>query len=622
MPAASLLRMTAEGMAAAPLLRVTTGRRRYYSGAMGGIVAVIGQRGDPEPAERLGRMLARSPDRGAATGWAGDGAALAVQSLGWDASLVEVGDLVGAFHGWVGNWDELAGSLGERWDAGAPDAARVAFAFERIGARLFTLLRGEFAFVIVDRAKRALVAARDVVGTRPLFYRRDGGRTYVASEIRQVLAGSGASAVLDEQFLADSLAGRFAAREETLVAGVRRLIPGHGYGFAPDAEAPRAKAYWQPPEEDCSRTDEAALAEELRATLERAVRRAIAPRRSAVALSGGMDSTTVWTLARATGAEQVSAVSMVFPGMECDESDLIRSVVATTGGEWSSVDAAAVHPYEAIGTLAGEIDELFAPSLYHLRVIADAAKARGADVLYFGLGGDEWLSGSPAYLGDELRRGHVLRVLRDGARLPLGMPRARLRALVRHTLLLEGGLARRRERTLPPWLHPSRRSALLRPAAEQAGSRARRALAATLAMHRGANYFGALEQLAARCGVEVRCPLDDLDVIEFAFRTPGRMLVGGRGSKHLLRRAMAGALPAEVVARRGRSEFSEPFRRDVAGVARGADAARWQLTKRAVVVADEVERIRTAISERGEMAREGEFTRLLIAESVCARFSG
>ena len=589
---------------------------------MGGIVAVIGQPGDPEPAERLGRMLARSSDRGAATRWMGDGIALGVQSLGWDASLAESATLVTAFHGWVGNWDEVAVATGLRWEAGTAAAARIGAAFERLGVGLFARLRGEFAVLILDRGTRALVAARDVVGARPLFFHAERGRTFVASEIRQVLAGSGSAPALNEPFLADALANRFEAREDTLYAGVSRVIPGHAYslGRGP-CETLRRDSYWQPPEEDRSRgRDGAALAEELRATLERAVKRALARRPGAVALSGGMDSTTVWALARAMRADQVSAVSMVFPGMECDESAHIRSVLALTGGDGSFVDAAAIRPYEAIEPLAEEVDELFVPTLYHLRILAGAALEQGRDVLYLGLGGDEWLSGSPTYLGDELRRGRLLRVLRDGATLPLGRGRTRARLLLRHTLLRPGGLEWRRDRALPAWLHRSRRQALLRDRRPSATSRARSELAATLSTHRGANYFGAVEQLAARCRVEVRCPLNDLDLIEFAFRTPGRAFVGGRAPKHLVRRGMASLLPVDVIARRGRTEFSEPFRRDVAEVARRVNTASWRLVELGIVVPAEIERLRKLIAERGELDHEGAFTNLWNAERVCAKF--
>ena len=149
---------------------------------MGAILAVFGEAGDQELPERLEKMIAVSPYRGTAERILAPGAAMAIQTLGWDASIANVGDLVVAFHGFIGNWDELAPALGLRFADDASNAERLGVAFESVGERLFAQVRGKFAFVILDRRSGLVTAARDVYGVRPLFVHRHGNRTNLPSE--------------------------------------------------------------------------------------------------------------------------------------------------------------------------------------------------------------------------------------------------------------------------------------------------------------------------------------------------------------------------------------------------------------------------------------------------------
>ena len=142
--------------------------------------------------DSLQRMAARSLYRGRPEMLIEAPLALGIQTLGSDASLADVGDWLVAFHGYVGNWAELAAERGWRFGDGASNADKIAVGYEDLGGRLFAKLRGEWALLIWNRSGRVLLAARDVVGCRPLFIHRYGGRLYLATEIRQVLAGSGA----------------------------------------------------------------------------------------------------------------------------------------------------------------------------------------------------------------------------------------------------------------------------------------------------------------------------------------------------------------------------------------------------------------------------------------------
>ncbi len=597
---------------------------------MGAILAVFGEAGDPELPERLERMLACSPYRGVPARHVDGGVALGVQARGDDASLAQRGHLTVAFTGWIGNWDELAGDSGLDLRGSLSDADRLAVAFEAWGKRAFAGLRGEFAAVIADRRTSTVTAARDVYGMRPLFFQCDAGRSYVASEIGQVLVGSGRPPRLDEAFLASWLVYRYGDGGDTMFLGVRQVVPGHGYVFPlawPDGE-PRRTAYWEPPREEPARgRDEASYAEELRTILDRAVGRTLAAMPGAVALSGGMDSPTIWALTRRRAqqgdrrAGLVDAVTLAFPGFACDESALVGEILTMTGGEGVSVDATAVAPFDLNEALAREAEGPFLATLYHGPLFMAAARERGWRVLYFGFGGDEWLTGTPHYLGDELRRGHLLRVLTDARRLSSGTRHMSGRELLRGALAPMAGFPWRRGRGAPAWLPPARRAALPRRPLSRTGSRAGVALENRLALLRALSFSSSSELVAARAGVEMRSPFHDLDVIEFAFRTPGRAFMSGKLPKHLLRVAMEGLLPTSVIGRRDLSDLHPPIRRGLRELASRENVASWCLIARRLVVAGEAERMRAEVAADEGASSFDAFGMLVIAERLCERFA-
>ena len=142
---------------------------------MGAILAILGEAGDPELGGRLQRMIECSPYRGEPEFLIEGPLAIGIQSMGWDASLHLGGNWLVAFHGYIGNWGELAPLHGWNFPEDANNAHKIAIAYEVLGNALFSKLRGEWAVMILDRRRGELLAARDVVGCRPMFRSENGG---------------------------------------------------------------------------------------------------------------------------------------------------------------------------------------------------------------------------------------------------------------------------------------------------------------------------------------------------------------------------------------------------------------------------------------------------------------
>lgn len=589
---------------------------------MGAIVAVIGQRAKTELAERLEPMLQRSAYRGAPDRYVAEGVAIAIQTLGWDASLAQYEHWVVAFHGFVGNWPDLAGAHGLSLAGIASDAGRVAVFFARFGEAMFPWLRGEFALLIVDRKEQAIIAVRDVIGTRPLFHQVKDGLLFVASEIRQVLAGSNTPPSMNKVMMASYLLYRPIQQDLTLDQSVSRVVPGCVWRCAamnPDA-APPAQAYWTPPPTSESRRyDPAALTEEFRALLEQAVTRATPSHPFAVTLSGGLDSGTIWALVAEHAAQgDANAAlgipySLVFPGMECDESARIAAMRTKTGAtQFVEINAAQVDPVACLAPLVERSDGFLMVTNYHQPLLARQAVVDGRATLLMGFG-EEWIAGSFRYLADDLLTGHWWSVLHTLARATpyrvKGSPRL-LRLLnasgLGHLLhLFRWGspakkhpalyLVQDRELPLPGRMDCDRLAFGPR--------RARQRLYQSLHLAQSTLIYEPTEQLAASNGMELRQPFNDLDLVEFAFRTHPRAFTGGIRDKHLLRIAMADLLTPEVRELVDKTVFNEiAFPYACAALTEPA-SKHWQLACQALVDEQVLDLLREEIAQYDGIGR-------------------
>ncbi len=578
---------------------------------MGAILAILGDPTDPELAGRLEEMLARSPHRGAPERHLEDGLALAAMSLGRDASLAAVGDRVVAFHGWIGNWAELASEHGLRWAADDSDAAKMATAYEALGDALFAKLRGEWSVLVWDRRRRTLLAARDVIGSRPLFYQPHGGRLYLATEIRQALAGSGHTSDLNEGLVARWLLKNFTNEAETAYRGVGRIRPSFVTIFSQGETAadPLERQYWTPPEWDGSLTGHGSLeeiAERLRGILETAVRRAIPDRPFAVALSGGLDSTMIMGLITRladgghAAARAAAPYSQVYTGMDCDESEHIRAVWRHNRTEGVMMDVAGEDFLARMKQSADDVDVLPLGNNCLIPMLAARTARDGRSVVLTGHGGDHWFWSAASFLPQELLSLRIPTFLGDAADLAVQLRRPFADVVLRKVLwpFVQSLTGIRRPRRRRPWINKrawreSRPQAPgISPWEAKGVAFAQNGLRQSLEIEQSGYVVEPLEQATAGADAEVRHPFMDLDVIETVFRLPPRMLTGGKQWRGLQRQIAMGLIPESVRQRTDKTVFSSVFLHPVEKSLAEVEPHRWRLVERSVLDPDAIELLR------------------------------
>lgn len=188
-------------------------------------------------------------------------------------------------------------------------------------------LRGEFAFLLFDPKENRLMAARDRFGVKPLFWAKLGKEIWFASK-PMALWESGLPAGWCEANFMHAASTQYPPSRATVFQEILSLPPGH---FATVDEAGmKVNRYWSLPSGFAGEFTVSDFKAVLKDSVTERVRK---DGRTAVLLSGGVDSASVLSLAAQTGEELV-AYTMDFPesrGSLYSEKDLASKQATFSG---------------------------------------------------------------------------------------------------------------------------------------------------------------------------------------------------------------------------------------------------------------------------------------------------
>ena len=487
--------------------------------------------------------------------------------------------------GRVDNRDELKSALaskGVQLRSGS-DAEIVLRAYEAWGEDCAAKIIGDFAFAIWDGRLRRIFCARDFMGVRPFLYCFDGNTFLWVSELHAFFESPDVSRKPNEGMAGEYLTSYIRNLTETLYQGVMRLPPAHY--LIVDASGIRFRRYWDfdPSKSVLYRTDEQ-YAEHFYELFREAVRsrmRSVGP--VASDLSGGLDSSSVVGMAQdlmrdsCVNGASFETVSWVFPGRECDESFYINEVVS----KWNLASRTLTPKPAPAETFIEQAERYLdfpdypnAHALDSLRSLAHASGVHGCRVVLTGEGGDEWLTGMWRHYIDLLAQrkfGKVVRELyRDGGLRGFGeLTRECLRACVWPvTPKLLQRLVRRclNRPESPKWIDGdfAKRIGLADRLQQETyappyASFAQREMCSSLTDGFSVHSQEVGERNAAWLGLEIRHPLCDRRIVEFGLAIPEEQRRRGKVDKFILRNAMKESLPAAVLNRKDKAEFSNLF---------------------------------------------------------------
>jgi asparagine synthase (glutamine-hydrolysing) len=442
-----------------------------------------------------------------------------------------------------------------------------------------------WAFVIVDRRRRKLVASRDRFGMKPLFVHRSGQRLLLASEIKAIVASGWYEFAPNDKVVADFLArGWIDHSRQSFFAGIDSLEPATVLEVDFDGGT-RSSRYW-----DLGAVRPGSKpfdAEEFQRLFVDAVRlhlRSDVP--VGVHLSGGLDSTAIiCAVSQLEPAQQrrepLHAYSFIDP--EFDERSYIDATIRTSAATMHELEIAPAELWSSLESMIRQQDEpVHSPTPLVGYLLMKRTARDGVKVILNGQGADEVLAGYGSYFVDywhsmlvafgwlkllaERRSYRALHGKDHPQDLSSIVARAIGTLLRRSRRYLALSLAREVSRLEKGgWLSRDVCVALDAQPPAASPSTLDEALKESVLFSPLPLYLRVEDRNAMAHSVEARLPFLDYRLVEYAFSIADEFKLRGGWNKYMLRESMRGMIPETVRIRPEKMGFPVPTARWVRG---------------------------------------------------------
>ena len=483
------------------------------------------------------------------------------------------------FNGEIYNFREVRRELEAAGHAFATDSDTevILAAWRQWGPDCLSRLNGMFAFALYDASDDSLFLARDRLGVKPLYLASlPDGALIFASELKGLLAHPLFRRSPSPPAVEDFLALGYVPDDACLVEGAWKLPAGHWLHLRRGRPVPRPVQWWDVDFSSPSRASTGELEEELVERLRAAVRsRMVADVPLGAFLSGGVDSSAVVAFMAEASRSAVETCSIGFDEADHDETAYARIVAERFATNHRSRTVAAAD-FGLIDSLVGAFDEPFADaSALATWRVSELAREK-VKVALSGDGADEAFAGYRRYrlfAAEERARGMLPGPARSlaaalGAHYPkLDWAPQFLRAKTTLVALGRSGAEAYADAVGVTPAHirsklyrPEFRRSLQGHRAEQryvsamegapAGDSLSRAQYADLKIWLPGDILTKVDRTSMAVSLEAREPLLDHRLVEFAARIPAKLRLRGGTGKWLMKQALEGALPNEILYRR------------------------------------------------------------------------
>jgi len=419
-------------------------------------------------------------------------------------------------------------------------------------------LVGDWALALWDAPRRTLWLARDHCGARPLYYHRaSDGAYYWASLVDLLLPCLSGPAAIHLPYLA----GMFHWGPDPASSPYREVLavpPAHAVAIREQHGTWQESIHglWTPPTATLRYKRDADYEEHFRSLLHTAIRCRLGPGTWAF-LSGGLDSSSIVCVASRLIAEDprrlgpLETITQVYDSSPSGERHFVADVEHQTGVKSHFLHAGDGRLIPERSASAPCVP-FFMDNFAGLAIEQEDLIGHGNNILC-GVGGDQLLGNSQRadlVLASQLRDGRIADCLRDLPRWAVGLRRPLWR-VVAEGLVTTAGWSKDRSsrREWPDWMTPQLTSALH---SEEAISRIPslrkwpRGLLATIAVTAQPSH-------RSWSGVAVTYPFLDRRLMEFLLRIPLDQLTRPGESRSLMRRALRGVVPEQVLRRRSKN---------------------------------------------------------------------
>ena len=282
-----------------------------------------------------------------------------------------------------------------------PDAQRVLLSIRKIGiVRTLEKINGRFCLAVFDTKTNILCLGRDRFGLSTLFYTCFDGLIAFSSRAKGLLGLPGVSNELDHSFLKAAAATnyRFLDTNNSLspFRNIKQVPPGTIVRF--DDKKMQTEQFASLTIDEIRKSNKPTREEYIHLFNKAVSKRLRVAKKPIFSLSGGLDSSSVVSMAQQITQKKQTAISTVHPNKLYDEQEEILDVIQAGKANWNFVTITNPNIFEKLTKIYSSHDYPLPTVtwLNHLLLVEEAAKLGYTD-LFTGLGGDELHAGEYDY---------------------------------------------------------------------------------------------------------------------------------------------------------------------------------------------------------------------------------
>jgi len=282
------------------------------------------------------------------------------------------------------------------------DTEVILAAFEQWGNKCFERFNGMFAIAIYDSQEGRLTLARDRMGKKPLYYYVKGNKLVFASELKPIVMFPSFEKEIDYDSVGLYLCNKYIRAPKTIFKNVYKLMPGAILEYDCEKQLYSVNKYWDlltyynENEEviyDCNEAKKQ-LDELLHDSMSK---RLISDVPLGCFLSGGIDSTLTTAIAQSEKKQPIDTFTIGFYDKERNEAPEAKKIAEFIGTKHHEIYMSEEEILEQIKNISVYYDEPFSdPSQLPCMLVSQIA-SREVTVALSGDGGDELFCGYKMY---------------------------------------------------------------------------------------------------------------------------------------------------------------------------------------------------------------------------------
>lgn len=430
------------------------------------------------------------------------------------------------------------------------------------GIEALEYFNGMFAIALYDTLENKLLVIRDRIGVKPLYYYWDGQNFAFASEIKALLQLNfiKQNKSLDYTALNTFLHLGYSGTEITFYKNIFKVPAGSYIEVAKSGI--EIRSYWSTYNAVQSETidDMYSAKEILRDLVEQSVRyRLKSDVPYGTFLSGGIDSSLVTAVAQRNLSTKLNTFTIAFAENKYDESQYAKKVADYLSTNHTEMTVTQKEAAQLIPTILDTYDEPFADSSAIPTMLVSKLAKTKATMILSGDGGDELFMGYGAYHWTKRLEDNKLQLLRKPIYLASKLGNSRIKRagtvlnypdemqIPSHIFSQEQYLFSRNE--IGSLLLPEAREEIILNELPQVA----RTLSATenqalfdINYYLREDLLTKVDRASMKYSLEVRVPLLDYNIVEFALNLNENLKIHNGTSKYLLRQVLYEYVPSEL----------------------------------------------------------------------------